>query len=74
MIKMHVKKGDKVKVITGKNKGKDGVIIKAFPATNKVVIENLNVMKKNVKSTKTGQKGQVVEVAMPIDASNVKKI
>lgn len=71
---MHVKKGDKVKVITGKNKGSEGVIVKALPMTNKIVIENVNMMKKTVKAKKAGQKGSIIELAMPIDASNVKKI
>lgn len=71
---MHVKKGDKVKVITGKNKGTEGVIIKTFPTLNRVAIEGVNLMKKNIKATRPGQKGSVVEVNIPIDASNVKKI
>jgi large subunit ribosomal protein L24 len=74
MIKMHVKKGDKVKVITGKNKGTEGIILKAFPATNRVAIEGVNLMKKNIKATRPGQKGSVIEVNVPVDASNVKKI
>lgn len=72
--KMHVKKGDKVKVITGKDKGKEGVILKAFPNLNRISIENINVMKKNIKAKKAGQKGSMIEVCLPIDASNVKKI
>jgi large subunit ribosomal protein L24 len=72
--KMHVKKGDKVKVITGKNKGKEGIVLKAFPNLNRISIENINVMKKNIKAQKAGQKGSIIEVCVPIDASNVKKI
>ena len=71
---MHVKKGDKVKVITGGDKGKEGTVLRAMPMTNKVIVEGVKVVKKNIKATKTGQKGQVVEMATPIDASNVKKI
>ena len=71
---MHVKKGDKVKVITGGDKGKEGVILRVLLTTGKVVVEGVKIAKRNLKATKTGQKGQIVEVAMPIDASNVKKI
>ncbi len=71
---MHVKKGDKVKVITGGDKGKEGTILRVIPTTGKVVVEGVKIVKKNLKATKTGQKGQVVEMASPIDASNVKKI
>ena len=71
---MHVKKGDKVKVITGGDKGKEGTILRVIPTTGKVVVEGVKIVKKNLKATKTGQKGQVVEMASPIDAYNVKKI
>lgn len=73
-MKMNVKKGDKVRVITGDDKGKESTIVKTFPMLNKVIVEGLNVMKKHKKATKQGQKGQIVEVAMPMHASNVKKI
>jgi large subunit ribosomal protein L24 len=72
--KLHVKKGDKVKVITGSNRGKEGVIAKTFPKLHKVVIEGVNVVKKHAKGKKQNEKGQIVEVSMPIDSSNVKKI
>ena len=71
---MHVKKGDKVKVITGGDKGKEGIILSVITATGKVIVEGVKIVKKNLKATKTGQKSQVVEVATPIDSSNVKKI
>lgn len=73
-MKMHVKKGDKVKIITGGDKGKEGVILQTFAATGKVVVEGVKMVKKNIKASKTGQKGQIVEMATPVDASNVKKI
>ncbi len=71
---MHVKKGDKVKVITGGNKGKEGSVVRTLPTLNKVVVEGVNVVKKHQKATKQNQKGQIIEIAMPIDVSNVKKI
>ena len=69
---MHVKKGDKVKVITGKVKGKSGTIVHAYPKTGKVVVEGVAVAKRSVKG-RYGEVGRIVERPMPIDASNVKK-
>lgn len=67
---MKLKTGDKVVVITGKNKGKEGTITKVLRAENKVVIEGINVAKKHVKPN--GQTaGSIQEIAMPIHASNV---
>ena len=73
MTTMHVKKGDTVIILSGDDKGKKGKISKAFPATGKIVIEGINTVKKHEKSRKQGQKGQVVEIAMPMSASKVKK-
>jgi len=71
---MQVKKGDKVKIIAGKDKGKTGNISRSLPAINKVVVEGINIFKKHLKARKQGEKGSIIEVSMPIDASNVKKI
>jgi large subunit ribosomal protein L24 len=68
---MHIKKGDTVKILTGKDKGKTGKVLKAFPKENKVLIEGVNIYKKHERARKEGQKGQVVERAVPIQASNV---
>jgi large subunit ribosomal protein L24 len=68
---MKIKKGDNCIVTTGKDKGKTGVILRAFPKTNQVLIEGVNVVKRHQKSRRGGQKGQVVEKSMPISASNV---
>ena len=70
---MHIKKGDTVTILTGDDKGKSGKVVKAIPALNKVVVEGLNNVKKHQRPTKQGQKGQTVEVAMPIHSSNVAK-
>jgi len=70
---MHVKKGDTVVILSGDEKGKKGKIVSAFPATGKVIIEGMNTVKKHQKPRKEGQKGQTVEVAMPMHASKVKK-
>ncbi len=70
---MKIKKGDNVIVIAGSNKGKKGKIIKVFPALNKVVVEGVNIVKKAHKKTKKGDVSQMVEIPMPIHASNVSK-
>lgn len=65
MKSLHVKKGDTVKILTGKDRGKTGTILKALPREGRVVVEGLNMMKKAVK-------GQgIVEIPRPIDVSNV---
>ena len=68
---MKIKKGDKVIVISGKDKGKTGKVAKAIPTESKVVIEGINVLKKHRKARKSGEKGQIVEVSMPMHVSNV---
>ncbi len=68
---MHVKKGDKVIVIAGKDKGKSGVIAKAMPSIDKVIVDGINMVKKHVKKSRTAA-GQLIDKAMPIHVSNVK--
>ncbi len=70
---MHIKKGDTVTIIAGKDKGYKGQVIKSFPKLGKVIIGGANKMKKHQKPTKSGQKGQIIEKEMPLNASNVKK-
>lgn len=69
---MTVKKGDKVKVLTGKDKGKEGVVITVLRQENKIVVDGLNVYKRNVRNKK--EKGTIVEFSAPMHASNVKVI
>ena len=67
---MNLKTGDKVVVIAGKDKGKQGKIIKTFKAENKVLVEGINMVKKHVKPN--GQNaGSIVDTEAPIHASNV---
>ncbi|MHB0865716.1 MAG: 50S ribosomal protein L24 [Minisyncoccota bacterium] len=70
---MHVKKGDKVKVIAGKDKGKTGVISRALPREDKVVIEGVALAKRHVKG-RAGQVGHIAERPRPIHVSNVQRI
>lgn len=70
---MKIKKGDNVIVIAGASKGKKGKVIKAIPAENKVVVEGVNMRKKSHKAKKKGEQSQILEIAMPINVSNVAK-
>ena len=67
---MSIKKGDKVEVLSGKDRGKQGVVLRALPSEGKVVVEGVAVAKKAVKPTQ-GNQGGIVPTEMPIDASNV---
>jgi large subunit ribosomal protein L24 len=68
---MKILKGDKVVVIAGKDKGKEGIVQAVYPKVNKVVVEGVNVHKKHKKPTQNNPEGNVVEMYVPIDASNV---
>lgn len=68
---MKIKKGDNVKVISGKDRGKTGKVLIAFPARDQVLVENVNVKKKHQRATQTNQKGQIVDRPLPIHVSNV---
>ena len=69
---MHVKKGDNVIVLAGKDKGKTGKILKAFPKEDKVLVEGVNAKKIHQRPKKSGQKGSIIEKNFPIHVSNVK--
>jgi len=71
---MKIKKNDLVKVITGKDKGRKAKVLRIFPKTNKVLLENLNLVTKHVKPKRAGEKGQKIKVPMAIDISNVKLV
>jgi large subunit ribosomal protein L24 len=69
--KIRIHKGDTIKIITGKDKGKTGKILKVLPKKNKILIEGLNLYKKHIRPRRQGEKGEVVLVPRPIDASNI---
>lgn len=71
---MHVKKGDKVVVITGKNKGKEGTILKAFPKKDRVLVEGINIVKKHQKASRDNAQGGIIEKEASIHVSNVSLI
>ena len=58
-------------IVTGKDKGKTGKVVRAFPALDRVVVEGLNTRKRHEKPKKANQKGQIIDKAMPIHVSNV---
>ena len=68
---MKLKKGDNVIIITGKDKGKKGKIVHVFVRENKVIIEGLNMIKKHQRPRKSGEKGTIKNIEMPLHTSNV---
>ena len=70
-MKLRVKTGDTVKILTGKEKGKTGKVVQTFPELNRVVVEGLNTAKRHLRTNRRGEQGQVVEFSMPMSASNV---
>lgn len=71
---MKIKKGDKVLVTSGKNRGKTGKVTDVFPRDLKLIVEGVNIQKRHMRPKKQGEKGQIVEIAAPISISNIKLI
>ena len=68
---MRIKKGDNVIMISGKDKGKKGKVIKSFPKDNSIIVENINLKKKHQKPKSGGKKGEKIEVFRPVAVSSV---
>lgn len=68
---MHVKKGDKVMVISGKDKGKTGVVLTSFPKKDRVLVEGVNIVKKHMKPNQANPQGGIVSQEAAIHVSNV---
>lgn len=68
---MKLKKGDRVVVLSGKDRGKEGVVQTVFPAKNKVIIQGINVARKHQKSSSATMQAGIIDKNMPMDASNV---
>jgi large subunit ribosomal protein L24 len=68
---MKLKKGDRVIVRTGKDRGKSGVIMHVLPEADKVIVEGINVAKKHQKATKATMQGGIIDKDMPMPASRV---
>lgn len=71
---MHVKKGDKVVVISGKDKGKQGTILTAYPKKNRVLVEGVNIVKKHSKPSQANPQGGILSLEAAIHVSNVMPI
>ena len=70
LAKMNIKKGDTVLIITGKDRGKQGVVSRAMPQVNKVIVEGLNIAKKHIRPQGQTRQGGIIEKAMPLQVSN----
>ncbi len=68
---MKIKKGDEVKVIAGKDKGKTGKVVQALHDIDKVIVEGVFVVKRHTRNKITGTHGEIIEKTMPIHVSNV---
>ncbi len=68
---MHVKTGDEVLIIAGKDKGRKGKIKRALPREERVVVEGLNIVKRHMKARGPGKPGGIIEMEAPLHASNV---
>ena len=67
---MKLKKGDNVVIVSGKDRGKQGKILRSIPSENKIIVEGVNQVRRRERPKKQGQKGQTIVVAMPLNASN----
>lgn len=72
--KPKIKKGDKVIVTKGKDRGKSGKVLRVMASEAKVVVEGLNLFKKTVRATRQGDKGQIVDTPAPIRIENAKLV
>lgn len=69
--KMHVKKGDTVQIISGKDKGKVGEVLSVLPKHSQVVVQGVNIQTKHVKPQQEGESGQITTREAPVHSSNV---
>ena len=68
---MKLRKGDRVRVLTGKDRGKEGEIMRAMPSVDKVIVEGVNVAKKHQRATKATMQGGIIDKDMPLPVANV---
>ncbi len=68
---MHIKKKDKVRVISGNHKGMEGEVLKVFPDTERVIVEKVNLIKRHTRQSKQAPQGGIIEKEATIDASNL---
>ncbi len=68
---MKLRKGDKVRVLQGKDRGKEGTVMRAIPSENRVIVEGVNVAKRHQRATRATMQGGIIDKDMPISASSV---
>ena len=68
---LKIKKGDRVVVLQGKDRGKEGVVMRSLPTKGKVIVEGINIAKKHQKPTRVTMQGGIIDKDMPLDVSNV---
>lgn len=69
--KLHVKKDDLVMIVAGKDKGKSGKVLRVLPEKERVLVENLNLIKRHTRPSQTNSEGGIIEKEAPIAISNV---
>ena len=74
LVKLHVKKGDTVQILSGKDKGKQGKIISAFPSDGKVIVEGINKVKRHSKPSLKVPNGGIISKEMPLHACKVQLV
>ncbi len=68
---MRIKKKDKVRIIAGNDRGKEGEVLKVFPRTNRIIVEKVNMIKRHQRAAQNNPQGGIIEKEGPIDISNV---
>jgi large subunit ribosomal protein L24 len=71
MAGLKIRKGDRVRVLTGKDRGKEGNVMRALPSVGKVIVDGVNVARKSQRPTRTTQQGGIIDKDMPLPVSNV---
>jgi large subunit ribosomal protein L24 len=70
-VTVRIKKGDRVEVLSGKDKGRQGAVMRVMPAANRVIVDGINRAKRHQKATRAIRQGGIIDKDMPIHASNV---
>ena len=68
---LKIRKGDRVRVLTGKDRGKEGNVMRALPRDGKVIVDGVNVARKSQRPTRNTQQGGIIDKDMPVPVSNV---
>ncbi len=71
--KLKIKKGDKIRVVLGKDKGREGTVEKTFPKENKILVAGINIAKKHTRATQ-GRKGGIIDIVVPLSIAKVAPI